>query len=490
MLDGVNRVIDGVIDCVIAGGELIDGSGSPRRRADVAIDGGRIVAVGLLGKPAARQRIDASGLIVAPGFIDSHSHDDQLLLQHPLRHPKLLQGVTTVVTGNCGISLAPLLLPLEATPPQPLDILQGPFQYRNFADYIAAVEAAEPALNAALLVGHTTLRVGAMDDLSRPANAREAQAMRQALEEALQAGAVGLSTGVFYDPARAANCEELIAVGQPLAGGRGVIAMHIRDEGAYIDEALREAFAVARALGAPLILSHHKLLGVANHGGSIRTLAMIEQAAAHMPVCADCYPYSASSTVLLPDRVASSRDVLITWSAAEPAVAGRSLNELARERGIDAAALARQLVPGGAIYFAMSDEDVDRILSHPLTMIGSDGLPAAGLQHPRLWGSFPRVLGHYVRERRLLALELAVHKMTGLTASRFALADRGLLKVGYAADITVFDPAQVSDRASYTQPAAEPQGICFVFVNGELAVAQGEMRQARAGQVLKGRGWC
>ncbi|MDO9092957.1 MAG: D-aminoacylase [Rubrivivax sp.] len=471
-----------MLDLVISGGEVIDGSGAPRWRADVGVLGGLIAAVGDLSSTASHRRIDASGHIVAPGFIDSHTHDDQLLLEHPERHPKLLQGVTTVITGNCGISLAPLVC---EDAPSPLDILQRHFTHASFADYVQAVKAAGPAVNAAMLVGHTTLRVGTMSDLDRAANAKEMQRMQAALAEALQAGAIGLSTGVFYPPARAATTQELIDVAQPLAGGRGIVTMHIRDEAAAIDDALREALAVGRALDTPLVLSHHKLMGLAQHGGSARTLALIEAAAQVQSVCLDCYPYTASSTMLLPERVASSTDVQITWSQKEPQAAGRSLRQMAAERGIDPTALAAQLMPGGAIYFAMSDDDVDRILAHPLAMIGSDGLPAPGVQHPRLWGTFPRVLGHYSRQRGVLQLETAVHKMTGLTARRFGLAGRGLVQAGHAADLTVFDPATVMDRATYAEPDLAPSGIHSVVLNGQLAVQHGQVQAAHAGQLLR-----
>ncbi len=473
-----------MLDLLIEHGELIDGTGAPRRRADVGVASGRIVAIGALAGQAAHRRLDAEGLVVAPGFIDSHTHDDRLLLQHPARHPKRLQGVTTVVTGNCGISLAPLV---HDAPPAPLDILPGPWCLPRFADYVQAVQAARPALNAALLVGHTTLRVGAVADLSRPARPAEIARMQAALAEALEAGALGLSTGVFYPPARAATTAELVAVGQPLAGGRGLVTMHLRDEAAQIDAALREALAVGRALDVPLVLSHHKLMGRAQHGGSARTLALLEAAAAQQAVCVDCYPYTASSTMLLPERVADSVDVMITWSRAEPAAAGRSLREMAAARGVDATELARQLLPGGAIYFAMSDEDVERILAHPLAMVGSDGLPGDGPQHPRLWGTFPRVLGHYARERSLLTLEQAVHKMTGLTARRFGLAGRGVLQPGAAADITLFDAATVADRATYAEPDAAPAGIAAVLVNGRLVVHGGEVVEPHAGQLLRRR---
>lgn len=471
-----------MLDLLIEGGEVIDGSGAPRCRADVAVHDGRIVAVGSLKDQPARRRLDARGCVVAPGFIDSHTHDDQLLLEHPPRHPKLLQGVTTVVTGNCGISLAPLV---TARPPSPLDLLHAEFRFARFSDYVQAVQGARPAVNAALLVGHITLRVAHVADLSRPATAAEQQRMQDEVRQALDDGAIGLSTGVFYPPARAASTQELIEVARPLSGGRGVLTMHLRDEADHIDAALQEALAVGRAADAPLVLSHHKLMGPANHGRSTQTLERIGAAAALQPVCLDCYPYSASSTMLLPERVAGSTDVQITWSQPEPQAAGRSLRAMAAERGLTPEAMAAALMPGGAIYFAMSDEDVDRILTHPLAMIGSDGLPAPGPQHPRLWGTFPRVLGHYARERRLLSLETAVHKMTGLTARRFGLHGRGFVAPQHAADLTVFDPATVADRATYADPAQPPQGIRWVLVNGRVAVDDGAVADAHAGQVLR-----
>jgi N-acyl-D-amino-acid deacylase len=476
-----------MLDILIEGGMLIDGTGAPRRRADVGICNGTVVELGDLQAQQARRRIDAHGLIVAPGFIDCHTHDDLLLLQHPPAHPKLLQGVTTVVSGNCGFSLAPM------APDAPPSLLSAavqaqadrPRHHPTMAAYMADLQAARPAVNAAVLVGHSTLRQHAMSDLNRAATASETARMQLALQEALDAGAIGLSTGVYYPQARAATTQELIDVAEPLRDGAGLITMHIRDEGDAIDDALREALAVGQAVNAPLVLSHHKLIGSANHGGSVRTLALVEQAARTQSVCMDCYPYVASSTMLLPARVAVSRDVRITWSSAQPEAAGRSLFAMAAERGIDPTTLAQQLVPGGAIYFAMSDEDVDRILAHPLVMIGSDGLPHDPVPHPRLWGTFPRVLGHYVRQRQLLALEAAVHKMTGLTARRFGLAARGELRVGAAADVTVFDAQRVLDGATFDVPVAAPTGIRWVLVNGRVAVDDGVQADDEAGQILR-----
>lgn len=477
-----------MLDLVIEGGLLMDGSGSARRRADIGIRAGRIAEVGDLHTHAARQRRDAQGLIVAPGFIDAHTHDDQLLLDAALDpHPKLSQGVTTVVTGNCGISLAPLRWSAATAPPAPLDLLgRDGWRFEDFVGYLDALERHRPALNAACLVGHTTLRVRHMgQELQREAGSAESARMAQDLDAALHAGALGLSTGLYYPPASAAGMAEVLAVGAPLQRHGGLIAMHLRDEADRIDDALREGLAIGRALGVPTVLSHHKLVGTRNHGRSVQTLAMVEAAAAAQPVCMDCYPYDASSTMLMDSRIGQSSEVLVTWSAREPAVAGRSLLALARERQVSPEALVKDLSPAGAIYFALREDDVERILAHPLTMIGSDGLAHDQSPHPRLWGTFARVLGRYARERGLFPLETAVCKMTGLPARRFGLAGRGLLQPGHAADVVLFDAATVADRASYAHPTRPSVGIEAVYVNGVLACEAGRTVHAHAGQVLR-----
>lgn len=474
-------------DLVIEGGELIDGTGAPRRRQDVGVREGVVAVLGELSRAPAHQRVRAEGRIVAPGFIDAHAHDDSLLLDAPAdRHPKLMQGVTTVVTGNCGWGLAPLGIPFEAIP-SPLREFIGSDtrRFARFADYLDAVRNRGPATNAAFLVGHTTLRAQHLRDLRRAASRAEAQAMARDLDAALHAGALGLSTGVFYAPAQAATPEEMIEVGRPLRANGGLIAMHIRDEGDAVEEALSEALGVAHALDVPLVVSHHKLVGLANHGRSASTLPMLAQAARQQPVCMDCYPYAASSTVLIPERVRHSSRVRVTWSEPRPEYAGRDLSDIAAEMGVEPEEAARRLCPGGAIYVSLDETDVQRILSAPLTMVGSDGLPHDRQPHPRLWGTFPRVLGHYARELRLFPLEAAVHKMTGLPAERFGLQGRGSLQPGSAADIVIFDPEHVDDRANYDTPTETPAGIEAVFVNGRLAVERGQMRDGHAGQVLR-----
>lgn len=467
---------------VIRGGQLIDGTGGPRRQADVLVSDGTIRAVVPPGTGCAAQVIDARGLVVCPGFIDTHSHDDLLALQAVVPHPKLVQGVTTVVTGNCGISLAPLLCD---QPPAPLDLLgKDVFRYDSFEDYLAALDEARPSLNVVPLIGHTTLRIRHVGDLGRPATDVEIGRMRDEVSKALDAGAFGMSTGVYYPPARAATTDELIGVCAALRGRRSVLAMHIRDEGDHIDASVEEALRVGAASQAHLVFSHHKVVGPRNHGRTRQTLRTIEEAARLQSVCLDCYPYEASSTMLCPDRAAQVENVLITWSKTHPEHSGRRLNDIAAAWGVGLREAAQRLVPGGAIYFALAADDVERVLAHPLVMIGSDGLPHDRHPHPRLWGTYPRVLGHYSRDRGLMSLETAVHKMTGLPAQRFGLADRGIVAEGRAADLVVFDPAQVRDNASYDDPAQAPSGIHAVLVNGRLAFSQGEHLDVHAGRRL------
>ncbi len=487
-------------DLVFRGPHLIDGSGVPARPVDVTVDGGLIAAICDVAdtdqRPVGRQVVDCEGLVLAPGFIDAHTHDDALMLEKaPLRqaHPKLSQGVTTVVIGNCGISLAPLDAAVRRDVPAPLNILKREaFRFSSVGAYLDALTEQPPVCNVVTLLGHTSLRVKHVPDLQREATAEEAAAMAAEVGEALQQGAWGLSTGVFYPPARAATRDELIAVASPLGPSGGLLTMHIRDDTAHIDAALEEAFEVGRGAGAPLVISHHKLSGQANHGRSAETLALIEAASRQQDVCLDCYPYAASSTMLMPDRVHLSREVLITWSGTEPAAAGRSLFQMAKERGLTPQALAEQLVPAGVVNFSMDEADVQRIMKHPLTMIGSDGLPHDPHPHPRLWGSFPRVLGRYARNQGLFPLETAVRKMTAWPAARFGLdratpqrAARGQVQPGWAADLVLFDPDQVQDNASYDSPLQPSSGIKAVYLCGELAAENGLTVNAHAGRALR-----
>ncbi len=429
-----------VTDLILRGGTVIDGTGAPRFRGDVAVSGDRVAAVGAVSKTAGAREIDVSGLVVAPGFIDVHTHDDRALLATPEMAMKASQGVTTVVTGNCGVSLAPLTL--DHDPPPPLDLIGGwiDYGYARFADYMAALDAAPAALNAACLVGHSSLRVGAMPALDRPASEAEIRRMQERLQEALDAGAIGLSTGLFYAPAFHAPPAEIAALAALLKPAGALYTTHMRDEGAHVTDSLEESFAVGRKAGVPVVISHHKTSGRENFGRTAETLPLIEAAMAGQQIGLDAYPYIASSTVLRVQRIEDSLKVLITWSKARPECAGRELAAIAADWGVGLAEAAERLQPAGAIYFMMDEADVQRVLSFAHSMVGSDGLPHDSHPHPRLWGTFPRVLGHYSRELGLFDLETAVHKMTGLSAARFGLGGRGRLAPGAYADLCVFDP--------------------------------------------------
>lgn len=469
-------------DLLIRGGTLIDGTGAARRQADLAVHEGRIAAIGDLPSARAERSIDACGLVVAPGFIDSHAHDDYAVIETPDMPFKALQGVTTVINGNCGLSLAPLVT--NQRPPAPLDLIGDAYHYGDFGSYRAALAAADPAVNVASMVGHSTLRVRHVGDLQREATPAEIAAMRADVEAALAQGAIGLSTGTFYPPAAAATEAEVIAVGQALRAHGGVYATHLRDEGDHIVAAIEEALRIGAALQARVIFSHHKLVGKPNHGRSAQTLALLAEAAKRQPLCLDCYPYAASSTMLRPERVDICERVIVTWSAAHPQASGRDLRELAAEWGCSPREAAERLLPAGAVYFIMDEGDVRRVLNWPDTMVGSDGISKDARPHPRVWGTFPRVLGHYARDIGLFNLETAVYKMTGLTAAQFGLEGRGTLRVGNAADITLFDAARVSDLATFESPTLPPAGIEHVLLNGVATVSGGRLTGRRGGRYL------
>jgi len=483
---------------LLENGLVVDGSGDPAWYGDVLIAGDRILRTGeklrerLPEGIAAEdiETIDCSGLAIAPGFIDAHTHDDAIVLRDPACLPKLSQGITTVLTGNCGISLAPYVT--EAAKP-PLNLLgAGSFRYPTMAAYREAVQAAQPSLNVAALVGHTTLRFATMGDLSRAATANERAHMAALLDACMAGGAHGLSSGLFYEEAYPAPADEVTQLARTVARHGGVYATHLRSEMAQIIEALHEAGDTAFEAGVPLVISHHKCAGPANWGRTRETLPLIDALAARQPIAMDVYPYVAGSTVLREDLVDGVIDVMLTWSDTHPEHTGRMLSAIAEDWGVDQKAACRRLQPGGACYFQMNEEDVERVIAHPRTMIGSDGLPHDRHPHPRLWGAFPRVLARYWRERQLFTLEQAVHKMTGLTARNFRIAERGLVRPGWMADLVVFDPARVADTATYDAPISASVGISAVFVNGCLSYRGGSEPHvlARAGRMLaRGEAW-
>ncbi|MBL8345941.1 MAG: D-aminoacylase [Rubrivivax sp.] len=471
-------------------GLVVDGSGDAPQAADVLLQGDRIAAIGpgLHARlpaglsPAEVERVDCSGLVVAPGFIDVHTHDDAIVLEAPQMTPKLSQGVTTVVTGNCGLSVAPLV---AAEPTGALTLLGRHFRYPSVAAYAQAVGQARPAVNVAPLVGHTTLRTSCMDDLTRPASAPQLEAMCTLLDACLRDGAIGLSSGLFYAEAMPAPAAEVTALARVVARHQGVYATHLRSEMADILDAMHEASDSAFEAGVPLVISHHKCAGPANWGRTIETLALIERLAGRQAIALDVYPYTAGSTVLREDLVDGVIDVLISWSAPHPEATGRLLASIAEEWGVTQREACQRLTPGGACYFQIHEDDMRRVLAHPRSMVGSDGLPHDRHPHPRLWGTFPRVLGHYCRDEQLLSLPDAVRKMTGLAASNFRLHERGLLRAGWFADVVVFDAARVRDLATYDEPLRRSEGIERVFVNGRLSyLAKGAGETDRAGRVL------
>lgn len=473
-------------DTLIRGVRVLDGSGAPGFEADVALADGRIAAIGALPDTStARDVIDGAGLALSPGFIDVHTHDDTNVIRTPDMLPKLSQGVTTVVVGNCGISAAPVTL--RGAPPDPMNLLGGreDFVYPSFADYTRAVDAARPTVNVAALVGHTALRNNHMDRLDRCATAAEIAAMRAQLREALQHGAIGLSTGLAYASAFHADTAEVKALAEELDAFGALYTTHLRSEFAEILQAMDEAYDIAAHARVPLIVSHLKCAGAGNWGRSHEVLASLDTAGRYRPVGCDCYPYSASSSTLDLKQVTDEFDIDITWSDPHPEMAGRKLADIAAQWQLPLHEAARRLQPAGAVYHGMHEDDVRRILAHRLTMVGSDGLPNDPLPHPRLWGTFPRVLGHYARELGLFSLGQAVHKMTGLSAARFGLHERGLLRAGYHADLVLFDPDRVVDRASYTDPEQPAAGITSVWVNGVRSYHAGQLTGARTGRWLR-----
>ena len=474
-------------DILIRNASIVDGTGATRYPGDIGIRGDRIARIGDLKSQRGKVEIDLHGRIAAPGFIDAHTHDDRLMLSSPDMAPKVSQGITTVVAGNCGISLAPMPhVPQPVTPPLNLLDEEGKwFSFSTFAAYIAELKAKPAATNCALLVGHTTLRVVTMDDLQVPATPQQIERMRGLVREALEAGAIGVSTGLFYEPAIAAPTEEVIDVCQPLKEFGGVYCTHMRNEADQVVDSLEETFRIGREVGVPVVISHLKVVGEANKGRSQEALDLIEKNMATQSICMDCYPYTAGSTVLSADRAAGTSRVIVSWSKPLPEYAGQDLDAVARQLGVSQEEAVKRLSPAGGIYFRQDESDVQRILQYGKTMIGSDGLPHDASPHPRLWGTFPRVLGHYGRLLGLFPLETAVYKMTGLTAKNFGLKDRGVLREGAYADLTLFDADTIDSAATYEKPIAPARGIASVIVNGAVVWQDGKSTGLRPGRVLK-----
>ncbi|MEP6789948.1 MAG: D-aminoacylase [Ramlibacter sp.] len=478
---------------LLENGLLVDGTGASGAPGDLLLVGDRIAAIG----PGLRDRLpaglaladvqvrDCSDLVIAPGFIDVHTHDDAIVLNAPGMFPKLSQGVTTVVTGNCGLSVVPFVV---EEPQGALTLLGNSFKYPSVDAYAQAVAQARPAVNVAPLIGHTTLRSACMDDLTRPASVEEVQAMCALLEQCMAQGAIGLSSGLFYAEAMPAPAAEVTQLARVVARHGGVYATHMRTEMADILEAMHEASDCAFEAGVPLVISHHKCAGPANWGRTRETLPLIDKLAQRQDIAMDVYPYVAGSTVLREDLVDEVIDIMVSWSAPFPEMTGRMLASIAAEWGTTQREACIRLKPGGACYFQMHEDDVRRVISHPRSMIGSDGLPHDRHPHPRLWGAFPRVLARYWREQQLFTMEQAVHKMTGLSARNFRLRERGELRAGWFADVVVFDAARIRDVSTYEKPLAQCEGVALVFVNGALGFEAGGAAEGRGGRLLRRTG--
>jgi len=471
-------------DILIRNARVLDGTGTASELLDVAVCSDRICEIGTSLDCDARKSVDADGLVLAPGFIDVHTHDDAAVIRTPAMLPKISQGVTTVIVGNCGISAAPVTLRSE--PPDPMNLLgeAEDFRYPTFAAYLDAVQDARPAVNVGALIGHTALRNNHMDRLDRAATDAEGEAMRRQLQEALDGGALGLSSGLAYLSAYAASTEEVLALAKPLAAVGAVYTTHMRTEADGILDAMREAFEIGRLSHVPVIVSHLKCAGIANWGRGGEVLHALEIARTSQPAGCDCYPYAAGSSTLDLRQVDERVYITITWSTPHPEVAGQSLAQIAEHWQTSQLQAAQQLQPAGAIYHSISEDDMRRILRHPATMIGSDGLPNDPRPHPRLWGTFPRVLGRYSRDEGLFSLPEAIHKMTGLPAQRFGLSKRGLIRKNYYADLVLFDPETIIDTATFSDPIRPAEGITAVWVNGVLSYTNEGATGNRGGRFL------
>jgi N-acyl-D-amino-acid deacylase len=483
------EVVGTIYDTVIRQALVIDGSGSEGVKQDVAIRDNKIAAMGDLFHIKANTIIDGKGLVLAPGFIDVHTHDDLEVIRNPEMLAKISQGITTVIVGNCGISASPYQL--KTSPPDPINLLgkQAEFQFADLTSYINEFSQQKPNVNVAALVGHTALRAQVMDDLSQPATQIEIEQMRVLLKEALVQGAKGFSTGLAYKNAQAAPSHEVESLAKELSKFDAIYTTHLRTEFDGIIGALDEAFSLGKSVGSPVVISHLKCAGKQNWGRSKEVIAHVKKAQMSHEINCDCYPYHASSSTLDLNQVTEDFEIFITWSQTEPDMVGSTLADIAKEWQISLYDAAKKLIPAGAVYHGMNEQDVENIVQFPRSMIGSDGLPCDPHPHPRLWGSFPRVLGHFSREKKLLSLESAVHKMTGLSATNFKLSQRGFIKIGYFADLVLFDAETIKDQATFRKPFLQATGIKSLWVNGQLTFQEKHgvitNDSSRAGQFLK-----
>jgi N-acyl-D-amino-acid deacylase len=524
-----------MFDLLIKNGTLIDGTGSPRRQADVAVRGDRIAAVDPLPDSAAAQTIDAAGMIVAPGFIDMHSHADYTLLISPTANSKVAQGVTFELVGNCGASPAPID-DSSREEAKTNSLLGGDgldWEWDTFENFQNRLREIGTSVNVGMLVGHSAIRSLVIGEGDQQPDADQLQRMKAEVAKAMQAGAFGLSTGLIYPPSVYAGTDEIVALAECAAREGGIYASHIRGEADTVLEAVDEAIEIGRRANIPVEISHLKTQNPRNWPKMSIVLEKIERARAEgLNVSADMYPYTACSTSLSalvkpwahvdgknallgrlkgPERERiytelASLDVqngpgywertVVCFCPGFPENDGKSIAEIAagRKSAPEQAVIELLLETGGMaemIQFLMTDDNVALGLRAPWVMIGSDGegrstegLLALGKPHPRNYGTFPRVLGHFSRDLGLFPLEEAIRKMTGLPGEKLGLKDRGLVRPGYYADLVVFHPDQVTDRATFAQPHQYPAGIPFVIVNGKVVISEGTHTLARPGKVV------
>lgn len=466
-------------DIVFRDATVIDGTGSVPFTADVAVDHDRISEIGTVSQHGDRE-IDASALVLAPGFIDVHTHDDFALLSQPDMSFKTLQGVTTVVTGNCGTSAVP------------------------FGEWLGKIEYASPAVNVVPLLGHGSVRERVMGrDNTSAAGPQELTGMIALVEQALDAGAAGISTGLVYVPGAFSTREEVVEMVRPVAERLGIYTSHIRNEADGLVASINEAIDVGRSTGVKVQISHLKAIGAENFGNIAGAIESIVQARQEgLDVMADQYPYSRGSTQLRqlvmrgafdgpsPFGYVQGEDVFIASAPHSPHWEGRTLDDIAASLGKPVPDAARHVLEVEkdacmVVYQNQSDGNIETVMRQEFVMIGSDGVPAGARPHPRLHHTFPRVLGEYSRDRGVIPMQVAVHKMTGMCAARFGLHDRGTIRAGNFADLVLFDASTIKDTGSYEEPTTVPLGIAETWVNGRSVGRAGSPTAERPGRVLR-----
>jgi N-acyl-D-amino-acid deacylase len=492
------------MDLIIRGATIYDGSGGPGFSGDVGVTGDRIEAIGDLATQTGGFEIAGAGLAVAPGFIDVHSHDDFAVFLMPEMDFKVCQGVTTDVVGNCGLGAAPLRAAAPYLAFFGADAKRDTLPtWDGYDGYLDAVDANPASCNVAALVGHGAIRLHAMGLSRRAPSEAELAAMIDTMSVGLDAGCVGYSTGLIYEPGRYAGTDELVALADAMADIGGLYASHMRNEGERLLDAVTETIAIGERGGVPVQISHHKATGRTAWGLVKDSLAIIDDARARgVDVTADQYPYTAGSTSLFAvvqnyeEGTAGVGEtewdrVVIVSAPGHQEWESHSLAALAEQFGAEPIDAAKRVVDAegyGAVVVmhSIDEHDVRTVMAHPTTMIGSDGIPTlTGKPHPRLYGTFARVLGHYARDEGVMPLAEAVHRMTGFPAAKFGLTDRGAIRPGAAADLVLFDPARIDDVATYDDPRRHPAGITGVWVNGVRVVDDGVHTGARPGRALR-----